>query len=276
MTTTSKSRGRRIRCIAIASTRTSSYATSGYSRATSCATSRHSRDDDRMFALSTDVSLRRRCARERERRRAAGARSPPRCRRSVSTASRPGGPAAPLARLAEVDAAGELAHDDEVDAVEHLGPRAATRRSAPGRATTGRRLAKTPRPLRSPSSACSGRTVAFGSSHFGPPTAPSRTASAARAPRELGRRQRLAGARRWRRRRSCPSLNVEPQAVARRHQLEHGDAPRPSPRGRCRRRGRLRSCASRVTAPPRPAASRRCARRYSSLLSAFTYASALA
>src|SRR5512138_2711543 len=41
---------------------------------------------------------------------------------------------------------------------------------------TGRRLAKTPSPLRRPRSPCSGRTFAFGSSHFGPPTAPSRTA----------------------------------------------------------------------------------------------------
>src|SRR5512133_3547619 len=41
---------------------------------------------------------------------------------------------------------------------------------------TGRRLANTPSPLRSPSSPCSGRTLALGSSHFGPPTAPSSTA----------------------------------------------------------------------------------------------------
>src|SRR5258708_6395793 len=46
---------------------------------------------------------------------------------------------------------------------------------------TGRRFAYRPRPLRSPSSPCSGRG-ASGSvvSHFGPPTAASRTASAAR------------------------------------------------------------------------------------------------
>src|SRR5574341_1143891 len=41
---------------------------------------------------------------------------------------------------------------------------------------TGRRFAKTPSPLRRPRSPCSGRTFAFGSSHFGPPTAPSSTA----------------------------------------------------------------------------------------------------
>ena len=44
----------------------------------------------------------------------------------------------------------------------------------------GRRLANRPSPPRSAKSACSGRTVALGSDHFGPPTAPSRTASDAR------------------------------------------------------------------------------------------------
>ena len=45
---------------------------------------------------------------------------------------------------------------------------------------TGRRLANSPSPPRSAKSACSGRTGADGSDHFGPPTAPSRIASAAR------------------------------------------------------------------------------------------------
>src|SRR4051794_36696569 len=44
---------------------------------------------------------------------------------------------------------------------------------------TGRRLAYNPRPPRREKRACSGRTVASGSDHFGPPTAPSRIASAA-------------------------------------------------------------------------------------------------
>ena len=44
----------------------------------------------------------------------------------------------------------------------------------------GRRLANRPRPLRSANSACSGRTVASGLSHFGPPQAPRSTASASR------------------------------------------------------------------------------------------------
>ena len=43
---------------------------------------------------------------------------------------------------------------------------------------TGRRFAYSPSPPRSAKSACSGRTVAPGSDHLGPPTAPSRIASA--------------------------------------------------------------------------------------------------
>src|SRR5438093_1021226 len=52
--------------------------------------------------------------------------------------------------------------------------------SSAGNGLTGRRLANRPRPSRSPSRPCSGRG-ASGSvvSHFGPPTAPSKTASAA-------------------------------------------------------------------------------------------------
>src|ERR1700693_615898 len=61
-----------------------------------------------------------------------------------------------------------------------------------GSGLTGRRLAYRPSPLRSPSSPCSGRGLS-GSvvSHFGPPTAASRTASAWR---EGG--ERLCGQRR--------------------------------------------------------------------------------
>src|SRR3954454_22229785 len=51
---------------------------------------------------------------------------------------------------------------------------------------TGRRLANSPRPSRRPSSPCSGRGgCASGVSHFGPPTAPRRTASAARQPAKV-------------------------------------------------------------------------------------------
>ena len=83
--------------------------------------------------------------------------------------------------LAEVDAAGELAHDEQVGALDDLARAAGWRRSSASTARTGRRLAYRPRPLRRPSRPCSGRG-ASGSvvSHFGPPTAASSTASAAR------------------------------------------------------------------------------------------------
>src|SRR5450759_4559757 len=55
---------------------------------------------------------------------------------------------------------------------------------------TGRRFANSPRPPRMAKSACSGRTIAVGSSHFGPPTAPRRIASlsaqAARSSARIG------------------------------------------------------------------------------------------
>ena len=47
-----------------------------------------------------------------------------------------------------------------------------------GCGTTGRRLANRPNALRSPKRPCSGRTLAAGLDHFGPPTAPKSTASA--------------------------------------------------------------------------------------------------
>src|SRR4051812_37836925 len=51
---------------------------------------------------------------------------------------------------------------------------------------TGRRLAKSPSPSRRPSSPCSGRgRCASVVSHFGPPTAPRRTASASRQPAKV-------------------------------------------------------------------------------------------
>ena len=46
-----------------------------------------------------------------------------------------------------------------------------------GSVLTGRRFAKTPSARRSSSRPCSGRTGSDGSDHFGPPTAPSSTAS---------------------------------------------------------------------------------------------------
>ena len=63
--------------------------------------------------------------------------------------------------------------------VEQLGPERRRRRRARAGRVTGRRFAYSPSPPRSANSACSGRTVALGSSHFGPPTAPRSMASAA-------------------------------------------------------------------------------------------------
>ena len=85
------------------------------------------------------------------------------------------------APVAEVDPAGQLAHDHQVRALAPAPRAAGWRRPAPGLTRTGRRFANSSRPLRSPSRPCSGRG-ASGSvvSHFGPPTAPSSTASAAR------------------------------------------------------------------------------------------------
>ena len=96
-----------------------------------------------------------------------------------------GGPVVGLAALPEVEAAGELADDEHVHALDEVAAAAATRRERRARRRPGRRLAKRPSALRSARSPCSGRTVADGSSHFGPPTAPSRIASAARADVEV-------------------------------------------------------------------------------------------
>ena len=93
---------------------------------------------------------------------------------AVSWARRRRGP------VAEVDAARELAHDDQVgalDAVARAGSRrAAPRSAAPG---AGSRTGRGPcagRAGPAPAAARPGSVV----SHFGPPTAPSRTASAPR------------------------------------------------------------------------------------------------
>ena len=77
-----------------------------------------------------------------------------------------------------------------------------------GCGATGRRLAYRPSALRIASSPCSGRTFAVGLSHFGPPTAPSSTASARLAHRERRRRAARCRSRRSPRRRSAPSSNA--------------------------------------------------------------------
>jgi hypothetical protein len=79
--------------------------------------------------------------------------------------------------------------------------------STAGCGTTGRRFANSPSALRSCSRPCSGRTLEFGSDHFGPPTAPSRIASAPAQPRASP----PAAARRSRRspRRRATPLRIE-------------------------------------------------------------------
>ena len=145
----------------------------------SSTTFRHRRDVARTFALSTLV--------RRPRRPRASSNASRTTRRisasvyhSVSIADAALGRVALLRRPAEVEAAGQLADDQQVDAVEQL-RRSGDASTSAGWTVTGRRFANSPRPPRSANSACSGRTAASGSSQRGPPTAPSRTASHAAA-----------------------------------------------------------------------------------------------
>ena len=116
------------------------------------------------------------------RRRARRARSRSSCRAAVSKPRRsPSGSGLDAARLAEIDAAGQLAHDHEVEALDDLGLQRARHRPA----------RRTPRPGAdwrtgpSPCAAAAGRARAACSnrqlSHFGPPTEPNSTASASSA-----------------------------------------------------------------------------------------------
>ena len=90
--------------------------------ATSSATVRHRRDVARTLALSTDVTCLRRVARELEREPDDPPRPRPPSTGSVSSAARVAGRARRLAPLAEVDAAGQLADDEHVDAGQQLRP----------------------------------------------------------------------------------------------------------------------------------------------------------
>ena len=146
---TSKCRGRETSCIAALST---SRCSSGHVRVLlgvhALTTSRHSREVSRTFALSTLVTLRARPSRTPPARSARPRRrSRRRCRGRVAVA----------AAVAEVDAAGELADDEQVGALDPLAACSGLASSSAGLGRTGRRFANSPSPLRRPSRPCSGR-----------------------------------------------------------------------------------------------------------------------
>ena len=153
----------------------------GSSASTSSTTCRQRRDVARTLALSTLV---------RRPRRPRASSKPSRTTRRISASvydsvsigrAPPVGPVALLA-LAEVEAAGQLADDQQVDAVEQLGPER-RRRDEAGWTVTGRRFANSSRPPRSANSACSGRTGADGSSHLRPADGAEQDRVAPRRPR---------------------------------------------------------------------------------------------
>ena len=171
-------------------------------------TSRQSRDVSSTFALSTEVSLPRRAVRELAPPRARRARSPPSCTCTRPSRARHHPPACSRL-LAEVDPARELAHDDEIDA------RAA--RSALSGERAGERLvhaspdadSRTARaPCESPSSPCSGRTFARGSSHRG------------RRPRRAAPRRTPCRARSSRPAAECPSRRSRAPPISADFELE--------------------------------------------------------
>jgi hypothetical protein len=96
------------------------------------------------------------------------------------------------ARLAEVDVAGQLAHDQDVEPGDDFGLQrrgVGQFRVEDGRAQVGEQAEL----LADAEQARSGRCARGSVSHFGPPTAPSRTASAARASFERRFRVGIAG-----------------------------------------------------------------------------------
>ena len=133
VTSTSKSRGRRIRCMAAASTSMCSSGDVGELLAHHAL--RHLAPQPRGLehvGLVDRGELAAPRARQAGRPRARCARSPPPCRCT--------GPMA-LSRiaalLAEVDAAGQLAHEHQVDALEHLALERRGVRAAPGARSRG-------------------------------------------------------------------------------------------------------------------------------------------
>ena len=142
--------GRSTSVIAAVSTSRWSTATSGYSPATSSTTARHMREVARTLALSTDVSRPWR-ARASSKPRRATRRTWSGWYSQVSNTV----PSSRRAPAAEVQAADELAHDQQVDAVRAEGAqvrvdveRRAAARTGPPRAS--RRSRRRPRPRRRP------------------------------------------------------------------------------------------------------------------------------
>ena len=120
VTRTSKPAGHFASIIAALSTSRCSSSTSGKSAWTSSVTLRHRRLVARTFALSTWVTFLRR-VRASSNARVTIRRISASVYHSVSIAARPSSVVPLLRRLAEVEAAGELAEDQAVDALEQLG-----------------------------------------------------------------------------------------------------------------------------------------------------------
>ena len=180
VTMTSKEVGDRTRRMAHESTSWCSSCTSGYSRRTSTLTCRHRRDDSSTLALSTEVT-------RRGRGRGRDLEGQPRDPLDLGLRVDAGVEGARLVSpaLAEVDAAGQLPDHQQstpatrswraVDAISGM-------RRAPG---AGWRRGRDPCAGRAGPARAASRSGR--SSHFGPPTAPKSTASAARQRRACRR-----------------------------------------------------------------------------------------
>ncbi len=177
-------------------------ATSWYSAAWIAVTSsRHSRPDSMTLAFSTEQTLGSDgCGQARMRR----------ARRGESRRSyRPALISAPLAvadigdapGFAEIDAAGQFAHDHDVQAPHNLGFETSDASSRASNTMAGRILANSSSSLRIASNPASGRILKSILSHLGPPTAPSRTASDALAKAMVLADSGCPPRRRWRSRR---------------------------------------------------------------------------
>ena len=182
VTITSNCFGARTSCIAALSTYMWSSSTSGYSACTSVTTSRQNWKVSSTLALSTLVSLLAALARRLERDVGDAldlrARVAHRVEGLVGAGERAVGRRATAARLAEVDVAGELADDQDVEAGDHLGLQArgvrSSSRVADRRAEVGEQAERP----------CAGRG------------SPARAAARARACRTSSRRPRRTAPRR--------------------------------------------------------------------------------